>query len=361
MVPPATHCAIGRSPDGRGPDAVVVRKPSVEAVHRTQRRVAVAGDRIDNSSPRGLTVTPSFSSGSVAPQAFDWGFACGQNVKICPGTIYVNPALGMSVTEPLGASRMRAILDSLRADFGSATVISRRGNRIVVRWRQSGCGASIVVKMWSRPDAAGCIRRLLRISSADRERRNLDRLRRAAVAVPRALGSLAVSPGIEGYTDALFMEDLGDCEPATEHLKRLILAGENDNALRFEDALIEMAARILGAGMLDVDHGFSNAVVDGTGRAIRLDLELGRVVLWPRLFTGMYGEMVGRLIGLHAFAVQPDTQRSFGFAERVRERLHPPRRVLARAARYARQMMREQLETTGIDTRLTLPWDQGAA
>ena len=252
---------------------------------------------------------------------------------------------------------MYRCLEALRSRFDQADVIHRGKNRIVIRWRRADSADSIIIKMWSQPGLKGKLRRLLRNTSAANERRNLARLSSANMAVPRPLGCCPVEPKIDGYTDALFMEDMGNCELSTEYLQRLIRTGQDQQALRFESVLIEMAAQILDAGMLDVDHGLSNTVVQESGRPVRLDLELARRVIWPRLFADMYGEMLGRLIGLHAFAVQPDVNRSTRFAERLCERLRPPRRVLKRAGAYARRMMRTQLDQTGIDTRLVLPWD----
>lgn len=253
---------------------------------------------------------------------------------------------------------MLQILESLRTHFETSTVLSRVGNRIVIRWLQADRpGSTVIVKMWSRPDIAGRLRQLLRIAPSAIEYRNLARFSQSGIAVPRPLGWCPVKPNISGFTDALFMQDLGECEPATEYLQQLIRAGKRQKAHEFEDVLIDMAARIVNAGMLDVDHGLSNVVVEKSGRVVRLDLELGRVVIWPRIFPKIYGEMLGRLVGLHAFAVQPDVDCSTQFARRMWDRLRPPRRVLSIASKYARSMMREQLDTTGIDTRLALPWD----
>jgi len=177
------------------------------------------------------------------------------------------------------------------------------------------------------------------------------------IAVPRPLGFCSVVPDIAGYTDVLFMEDLGECESATEHLKRLIRAGQEAQALTFENVLIDITEQILKAGMLDLDHGMNNIVVTSSGRPVKLDVELARRVIWPRLFPAMYGRMLGRLIGLHAFAVQPDVGRTKRFAERLCERLKPPPGVLKRAGSYARELMQKQLQNVGIDTQLVLPWD----
>jgi hypothetical protein len=109
--------------------------------------------------------------------------------------------------------------------------------------------------------------------------------------------------------------------------------------------------------MVDVDHGLVNTVVQTSGRPVRLDFELARLVIWPRIFPTLYGHMLGQLILLHAFAVQPDTYRTTQFAARLCEHLRPPRRALARTSIYIRKYIQVQLENTGVDTLLTLPWE----
>src|SRR5688572_653644 len=111
-------------------------------------------------------------------------------------------------------------LEALRADFAQAEVLYRRADRIVIRRREAAPQDPVIVKMWSRPDLRGVLRRILGIASHQREWRTLVRLRSVNMSVPRPLGCCRVIPSIAGYTDALFMEDLGDCEAATDYLKR---------------------------------------------------------------------------------------------------------------------------------------------
>lgn len=257
---------------------------------------------------------------------------------------------------PLARAEMKRCLHTLRESFDDANVIYQRENRIVIRWPRTETGDSIIIKMWSRPDLSGSLRRLLGIAACNHEWRNLVRMSDFCIVVPRPLGFFRVVPSIAGYTDALFMEDLGGCESATEHLKGLIRAGKEQEALGFENVQIEMTAKMLEAGMLDVDHGMHNMVVQLSGRPVKLDVELGRRVIWPNLFPAMYAQMLGRMIGMHAFAVQPDVSRTTRFAERLAERLTPPPRVLERAGIHAREMMRKQLQETGIDTQLIQLW-----
>lgn len=252
---------------------------------------------------------------------------------------------------------MQGYLTHLRQVFENANVISQRENRIVIRSHCTDTSESIIIKMWSRPDLNGSVRRLLQIAACNHEWRNLTRMSLTGIAVPRPLGFSQVAPTIAGYTDVLFMEDMGTCESATDHLKRLIQAKQEQQAVIFEDAQIQMTVQLLDAGILDIDHGMHNIVVSPSGKVIKLDVELARYVVWPRLFPAMYGQMLGRMIGMHAFAVQPEMSRTTHFADRLRANLQPPLDILKRAGIYARVMMQNQLKKTGIDTRLILSWD----
>jgi len=283
------------------------------------------------------------------------GFKSGYGLRWPPSCILLTDPDGVQVQE-LTQAQMKGCLEALRATFEGAEVIYRRENRIVIRWRPAAGGAPIIIKMWSRPGLGGRLRRFLRITSGNYEWRALRRLRRVNMSVPLALGFCTVVPDIAGYTDALFTADLGECQSATCYLKRLIRFSHEDEVYRLENVLIQMTEQLLDAGMLDVDHGLVNTVVQPSGKPVRLDFELARLVIWPQLFTKMYGQMLGRLILLHAFAVQPDNRRTTRFAQRLRERLRPPRKVLERTSNYVREYTREQFKNTGIDTHVILPW-----
>jgi hypothetical protein len=130
-----------------------------------------------------------------------------------------------NATRPLTPAQKVACLDELRAKFDSAEVIYRRENRIVIRWHGACVTGPLIIKMWSRPDLKGALRRILRIASGEQEFRTLVRLHDIKMAVPPPLGFCRVTPAIAGYTDALFIGDLGECESATSYLKRLIKDG----------------------------------------------------------------------------------------------------------------------------------------
>lgn len=260
---------------------------------------------------------------------------------------------------PLTRDEMEKCLAVLREDFGHGELLSRQQNRAVVRIPHPVDTGTVVVKLWARPEPTATVRRLLRIAPSDWEWRNLRHLHRLGAPVPQPLGRCRALPTVQGFTEAVFMEDVGDCEHATNFLKRLIAEGDESGVERFEDALIGMIESMLAAGVIDTDYGMANVAVRPDGRPVRLDLELARRVFCPRLpvFGAMYGEMIGRMIGFHAFAVQPDTARTTRFAERLRARINPSPRVLREASAFAQKMMRYQLRMDRIDTRLWLPWD----
>jgi hypothetical protein len=154
----------------------------------------------------------------------------------------------------------------------------------------------------------------------------------------------------------LFLEDLGKTISATEFVKHLIRDTHEDRVREFEVQLIKMTCAMVGAGIVDPDHGLINTVVPESGEPVRLDLEMARGSWHSALRRQAYGRMIGHLVSTYAFAVQPDTSRATAFALRLAERLRPAPRVLRDAARYVNAMMDEQLRSANIDTRLDLPW-----
>jgi hypothetical protein len=249
---------------------------------------------------------------------------------------------------------MSQCFDHLREHFSSAVVLHRGQDRLVIRLRTIHLPVSIVIKLWARTGAKGWIRRLARRAPADIEWRNLLRFSRIGIVVPTPLGRSYITPPISGYTEALCLEDLGDCQLSTDYLKGLLEAKSEDEAQHFESTLIDMTGRIIDAGIIDVDHSLANVLVRASGQVIRLDLELARRVYLPHLFATKFGEMIGRLVGMHAFAVQPDTARTERFYDLLCKRLRPSQRVLNVARKYANNMLIQQRRQFGIDTRLEL-------
>jgi hypothetical protein len=215
---------------------------------------------------------------------------------------------------------------------------------------------SVVLKLWNRPGLPGLLRRMTRTLPFHKEQKGIELLQRSGVRVPARLGHERIQELNLSFTDALFLEDLGTCTKAVEHVKKLRREGREEELQRFVDECVDMTRRIVEAGILDLDHHFLNIVATPSGRAARLDLEIARRP-WGRLPSASYGEMLGILIGTFSFAVQPDgPDRVIAFSRALAEALDPPSAVL-RAATIQFEKMRRREREKGFDMMLPLPWD----
>jgi hypothetical protein len=259
------------------------------------------------------------------------------------------------IVQVLNRDTMSRIVESVLAGSSRIEVLDRGMNRTIFRWRDDN-GASVVAKLWNRPDLKGSVRRCLGIDSASHEWRSLVRLDRAGLRVPRPLGRCRVPTNHQAFTEAVIMEDIGDCDDAMDYIKSLISAGEEAKIQSVEQQLIDMTVAILAAGMIDTDHSLVNVLVRNDGELIRMDVEMARWVGVPQIFGGMYGRMLGRLMGSYTFAVQPDDQRVRRFAQQLASQLGPPRRAMRVAQRYLDAMLAEQKARKNIDMNVANVW-----
>ena len=251
--------------------------------------------------------------------------------------------------------QMRSVALSLGENHDHANVIYQNKNRIVFRFHQSNAPNTFIVKMWSRPGIKGLLRRWSQTGSCDYEWRNLVAFESMGVPSPKPFGRYRLPLQKGKYTDAIFMEDLGQCTPSMDYVKSLIASGKLDQLNQFEQQLIEITARIVEGGMVDTDHGLVNTVIRESGQPVRLDLEMARKPYFMGLAWDAYGRMIGHLLATYTYAVQPQTDYTTSFAARLIDQIRPPKRVLKRANRYIKQAMAYQLKTRGVDTTVTLP------
>jgi hypothetical protein len=213
----------------------------------------------------------------------------------------------------------------------------------------------VVIKLWTRSGLRGIVRRWTRTGPAIREWRALQRLSGLGVDVPRPLAYCHLGPRAL-HTEAIILEDLGNCQVGMQHVKDLLGARRELELEMFESHVIETTATMIRSAILDPDHRITNFVVTAEGRPVRLDLELARCVAYPTLHWRMCGEMLGTLLGSYCFAVQPDTARVTDFARRLVARVRPGSRVLRRCRAVVEEMLETQRLNRGIDTRVDLPW-----
>jgi len=200
------------------------------------------------------------------------------------------------------------------------------------------------------------LRNLTRTGNRHREWRTARRVSHLQLRVPRVLASFTMPKSVDGFTEALVAEDIGDCTRGIIHLGELVGSGQESACLAFEDEVIRMTGVLVRARIVDRDHHLNNIVVAQDGGLARLDFELARSGVPAALQPHRYGDMLGQLVASHAFAVQPHNERSTEFAARLAAELEPSRIVRAVAASVVAAKLASQRENAGIDTRWELRW-----
>lgn len=231
----------------------------------------------------------------------------------------------------------------------------KRSSLLTVRATVSD-SESVIVKLWDRQGLKDIVRGWCGVNGAQREWRAMSLLYERGVSVPRPVQCVPVSGDGVAHTDAIIIEDLGRCLRVGDELAGMIESRRFEEVIRIENGLIEITRDMIRAGVLDLDHSATNFVLTPEGRVVRLDLEFARCFGYVGLHTGLYGRMLGRLIGTFTFAVQPDLDRAVLFAQRLAEAVDPPRGVLLRAKKYVDDMLAQQLRECGLDYILDLAW-----
>ena len=250
---------------------------------------------------------------------------------------------------------IREAVRELHTGEGRFEVLHQKGTHYVVRYHPAN-GYSVVVKLWSQPGLTQWVRRILGIRSIDYEWRNLGRAQELGMPVPRPLGRCSGGFDPAGYTDAIVLEDLGDCVPALNHIKFLIASGEEEHLREFEDEIISLTFEMASNELFDTDHGVQNISVCGTSKPVSLDLEMARYSRFPLRRRRLYGRMLGRLLLTYTFSVQPDVERTLRFADRLKEKLNPPRAVMKLANAYLQRNMANQAKNPALDFEVPLNW-----
>ncbi|MEE9391680.1 MAG: RIO1 family regulatory kinase/ATPase [Planctomycetota bacterium] len=210
---------------------------------------------------------------------------------------------------------------------------------------------SVIVKLWRKPGTKSAIGRAIRVHSAYREWTALGCLHAAGIPVPRPLAILRLKAQVSGFTDAIAMDDLGECITAMQFIKQLVKAGRLDELSSLNDVIVDMTMRILATGIVDTDHSVVNMLVDRQERLHRIDLELARRLPVISMFDHRKGRMVGKLLSSYVFAVQPDVMLIDAFVDLVLCRMDLPASVSAEALGYVRTALECQRRLYGIDVR----------
>src|SRR5258705_8195255 len=202
-------------------------------------------------------------------------------------------------TKAPGVGQLQAQLqDALRGN-GSVQVLRERHDSQTLR--MSVDAMPVVVKLWKRPGLRGAIRRLTGTNNASREYRALCELGAAGVSVPKAIAICDLKDVRIAFTDALFVEDLGDRPMAMTYLKEKRKAGFEQACTTFEEQVLVMTRQIVRAGFVDPDHGFHNLLASEEGQPVRIDFEVAVKTPGVAMVPGLYGQMLGRLLTTYTF------------------------------------------------------------
>lgn len=250
----------------------------------------------------------------------------------------------------------RRLATEISAGHFAYETLRQRGTDVLIARAKTEKHGTVICKLWNRPGVKGGWRRVTRTGTAWRECRALERLHQRGLPVPCVFGLVHLSEPVARHTVCLVVEDLGDCEDATEHLKQLIRSGDKAAEAQFNKTLIRTTSVLIDCNLLDVDHRLPNFVRPPGKPPTRLDFELAQHVFWRPLHWRQYGQMLGTLLGSYIFAVQPDEVRMQQFARDLIAALNPGMRVLRVAASRIQGMLERQKRESGIDTTFTPSW-----
>jgi len=238
-----------------------------------------------------------------------------------------------------------------------ATVLRSRpdDDRLVLRLPDTPYG-SVILKLWKGPGTMGFWRGVSRAAWVLREWRMSRHLQRAGVAEPGVMGYAMLGQRARAYTEALISQDLGELTSGPERIKTLLAEGRMTELARFESQLIELTVLMIDNGVLDPDHSVANVALTENGQLIRLDFELARSVLIPRMHRILLGLMIGRLVISYAFQVQSHMGRAEELARRLAERVD----ASPRGWRYAKWFIDSRQERAAardnVHLKLQLDW-----
>jgi len=267
------------------------------------------------------------------------------------GSADAAPLLALSLEES------RELLARFVADGdGAARLKHRPRDSAVYRIPALDGSHTVILKVWRRTGLRSRLRILLRTSPLLREVAGMNLMRSCGIPGPQPLARLSFERSSPIWTHALFMEDLGECRMAVDHIRELVANQRHDEVRSFAAQVIGMTTAMVRRGILDIDHGFVNIVTRAAGTPVRVDFEQVRLVRWVSLFPALYARMLSRLVSSFTYGVQPEVGLAEQFAVQLQAALSPPRRVLLRAADLVSAGMERQNRDTGIDTRLDLPW-----
>ncbi len=270
-------------------------------------------------------------------------------------TAMLNPAKRQAPEPLLGRSDLHRIALGVSRGDGTFEILRQKRDDVLTA-RADAPGGSVIVKLWSRSGVKGLLRRATLTAAADREWRALTTLGAHGLAVPRGFGRIRLDRGRARHTDAVIMQDLGQCERASERIQAAARSEDWREVDRLTEHFLDSTQTLVEAGFADPDHRVTNFVVDRSGQIYRLDLELAQRPMIPIRSAHQVGITLGVLIGSYAFCLNPHVDRVSAFAGSVVSRTSPGDSALRVARTQIEWMLDDQRTRYGVDMKVDLPF-----
>jgi len=235
-------------------------------------------------------------------------------------------------------------------------ILQSRHDCIVIRSAPRN-GQTMIIKLWKRPGLRGVLRRVTQTGNIDREWKTLKHLSQLGFRVPDAIARFHFDTPVNGYTDAIVMQDFGVGTGGTEHLTWLLAQNAQNERIKFEDNVIKLTKSILNAGVLDLDHHLVNVLVTPSLDVVRLDFEIATIAHFPSLHRSKRASMIANLMTSYIVAANADGKGTANaFALKLATQLNLSAHVLRRAKIILRKNLEAQQKSSGLDLQWTPPW-----
>jgi hypothetical protein len=246
-------------------------------------------------------------------------------------------------------------LEAVSRGEDDSVVHSRNRNRGGLMRGSLPSGEAVVVKFWRIRNAKERLKRFFRVSNGQREWEIHTAVYAVGVPTPKPIGFCRHLTSPTGHFEAMAIADLGETTRVLEYLKTLIEEGSEEAVSQCERALIKITSGLIRMGVVDIDHQLNNFLVDINGGFFRVDFECARQSGWLRSGRKHLVEMLARFLLSHTFVVQPDTDRTISFAERLYEVLAIDRPARALISERVKAMLEVQRLSCGIHSAVVLP------
>ena len=161
------------------------------------------------------------------------------------------------ITDTWKKDKILSIAQEACRQIDSLQILSSNKPKVIVRFPLSPTN-SVIVKFWTHPYIKYKIKKLMGMTSACNEWKMLNHFRDLGIKAPVPYGMCYLPLQYKPFSEAVIIEDLGDCINLLHHLVLLIQKGNEEELSIVEENLIQMTTTMIQNNVLDSDHGLIN-------------------------------------------------------------------------------------------------------